>query len=152
MHAALGMVDPAGVGRGSGMGSTATRTSSRPQDRRSALRVARLTDFLVHCYLLGGETIMKLCVALSLSLAILIGAVKESQAISMCFEPSEPGCIAYKIGDWDENDFRLCKMEVERYLNQLSTWQDCVIDEADRNAKHAVNKFNCYAKGGTFCV
>ncbi len=93
---------------------------------------------------------MKRIAALSLCLA-LIGMAKGSAALNFCVEPREPSCISFKMGDWDDSDFRLCKMEVEGYLRDLSTWQDCVADDANARARKAVDKFNCYARGQSVC-
>jgi hypothetical protein len=92
---------------------------------------------------------MKFIAAFMLCLAALLGVAKGAEAY--CFEPSEPGCISFKVGDWSEGDFRLCKMEVEHYLSQLSNWQDCVVREANDRADKVVDKFNCYAKGQSVC-
>lgn len=94
---------------------------------------------------------MRLIIAALFGAAIIAIAAQKALAISFCDEPSQPACIAYKIGDWNDFQFSQCKSEVETYLKRLVDWQNCVADEADQAAKKAVNKFNCYAKGQQFC-
>jgi hypothetical protein len=99
---------------------------------------------------------LKTLVRFGLGLAIAAGI--PSVAFSYCIEPTEPGCISYKIAEWDDHDFERCRAEVAGFVREMSNWQDCIVSEVnrrvedgDRRAKHAIDKFNCYAEGSSVC-
>ena len=71
-----------------------------------------------------------------------------------CSEPSEPSCLRYGSGFSSRSEFDSCKWEVERYLREVSDYQQCLqneIEEASTEARKVVEKFNCYAEGQSFC-
>ena len=84
--------------------------------------------------------------------AALLGLSTAASAFGMCMEPQEAMCLRYKVGDWSERDFDLCRTEMKSYVDQLQRWQDCIVDEANDKAKSAVNRFNCYARRENFCI
>ncbi len=90
--------------------------------------------------------------AVAVFLLATTAAWRGADAISFCFEPTEPGCLSMKLGDWDDADFNLCRSEVERFLKALDDWQDCVARDAQVRAKKAVDRFNCYARAERYCL
>jgi hypothetical protein len=91
-------------------------------------------------------------IAMTVIAVTLVGNSAAATAFVFCSEPREPICLTMKIGDWDESDFDRCRMEVRSYIDELQRWQDCIVDDANARAKKAVDKFNCYAKGSSFCM
>jgi hypothetical protein len=70
-----------------------------------------------------------------------------------CIEPSKPFCL--DIGQPDD----WCRSEVEQFLAREKEFRDCLVDEANqrieeskRRSKQVVEKWNCYAKGNSFCL
>lgn len=73
-----------------------------------------------------------------------------ANANAMCFEPSEPFCLGY--GSFDgKYKFNSCRDSVEDYLEDLDEYTLCVINESKEKAEEAIEKFNCKARGETFC-
>lgn len=94
--------------------------------------------------------------------AVIAASTPKVSAAAMqslyCTEPSEPYCIdAYGTFE-DEFSFELCRGEMERYLQEVDRYTECIIDEAQREIEEArreadetVERFNCKAQGNTFC-
>lgn len=69
-----------------------------------------------------------------------------------CSEPSKPFCLDMgQTDDW-------CRSEVEQFLTREKEFRECLVDDANRRieeskrrARQAVEKWNCYAKGSSFC-
>ena len=78
----------------------------------------------------------------------------NAQAGYYCSEPSPPYCIdSYGTFD-DEWSFNRCKNEVESYLSEVASFQNCLADwhsAAGDEADAAIEKFNCKAQGNSFC-
>jgi hypothetical protein len=72
--------------------------------------------------------------------------------------PDPPSCITFLT----ERPFRdrveasICRSEVEGLKSNLARWAqheaDEALAEARRNADRAVERFNCHARGGKFCL
>lgn len=68
-----------------------------------------------------------------------------ARALDYCAEPSEPFCLSF--GERDE----YCRMEVERYLDDLETWVQCVAQAANDEAEAVIRKWNCKVDGNSYC-
>jgi len=90
-------------------------------------------------------------VAIALSLTMLSSS---AHAILFCSEPSPPYCID-SYGTFDNDwSFRSCKSEVENYLANVERYLDCLDSEkleTSRKANEVVERFNCKARGDSFC-
>jgi len=87
------------------------------------------------------------------------GAEKRAVAQYLyCTRPEPPYCIdAFGTFD-DDYSFNSCKNKMEQYLYEINSYIECVVSEADnetrdvrREANGAVERFNCKARGETFC-
>ncbi len=82
---------------------------------------------------------------------IFVSSVSPAGA-QWCSEPSKPFCLEMgQTDDW-------CRGEVEQFLTREKEFRDCLVDDANRRieeskrrARQAVEKWNCYAKGNSFC-
>jgi hypothetical protein len=92
---------------------------------------------------------------LSRAFALLALAIVTSispAGAQWCSEPSKPFCLDMgQTDDW-------CRSEVEQFLAREKEFRDCLVDEANqrieeskRRSKLVVEKWNCYAKGNSFC-
>lgn len=87
--------------------------------------------------------------------AILFGSVNASaQYFRRCSEPTTPFCIdSYGTFD-DEWSFRRCRSEVEAFVSVVQEFISCTRrnqQEAAEEADRIVERFNCKARGETFC-
>jgi len=88
---------------------------------------------------------------------------------SMCFEPTRPYCADSLGYSQSEYAFQSCRDEIERFSRNVNEYIQCKVDEAESEykkqlseikieavakrgeASRAIQRFNCYAKGGKFC-
>lgn len=88
---------------------------------------------------------------------------------SSCYEPDSPSCVNYMGTTKDEYSFQLCRDKVARFSSEVTEYIQCRLDEAEADYKEklgeikrdavnkrdesdrAIKRFNCYAKGGSFC-
>lgn len=85
-------------------------------------------------------------------LLLVIGT--PAHAFMFCSKPDAPYCID-GFGTYDsEWSFQSCKREVEAYLSAVDAYVQCLRDEqgtAISEADAAVERFNCKARGSSFC-
>jgi hypothetical protein len=92
--------------------------------------------------------------ALGIGLMLSAGCSTSASAILFCSKPTEPSCID-RFGTFsDEWSFNRCKSEVESYMSDATSYRSCLINEINSvksEVDTVVERFNCKAKGGTFC-
>lgn len=70
-----------------------------------------------------------------------------------CYKPTMPYCVEF--GNFNsKSDFEMCKMEVENYLRDLQEYIQCLedeINEAIEEQNEVIKKFNCKARGDSYC-
>jgi hypothetical protein len=86
--------------------------------------------------------------ALAAAIGLLVVTPRLAHAFGYCSEPQEPTCVQI----WSDSGFDLCKSQVQQYLGELDDWVQCISHEADDRAKKIVDRFNCHAKGSSFCM
>lgn len=93
---------------------------------------------------------------LTLAAAAMCLAVTYQPAPAMglfCTRPTAPSCPV--MGKFDSDwEFESCKSEMESYQDSIEHYFDCLNDEKSatvREYNEAVERFNCYARGGSFC-
>jgi hypothetical protein len=69
-----------------------------------------------------------------------------------CYEPDVPRCLGQSLdSEWA---FNSCRSAMERYVDEVNDYVRCLDraqDSAVRESNDAVRRFNCKAKGSTFC-
>lgn len=94
------------------------------------------------------------------SVFVLVTAlpIGEVSAYGFCSTPSEPSCINMLGISKDDFTFQMCRSELESYRQQVQSYIRCMVDEVNmekekqaRELDRAIDRFNCYAKGGTTC-
>lgn len=106
----------------------------------------------------------RLAIGVLLLAVLIFAAGQRTWAYDMmyyCTEPSEPDCI-----DWDHNfkdqfAFDMCRSEVESYVSEVESYISCLNDEISNIQSHqqetqgkageVIEKFNCHARGESFC-
>jgi hypothetical protein len=92
-------------------------------------------------------------------LAATLAAVTPSSAsayldLRRCYEPSEPTCVSDDFAFRSDWGFQSCRSQVERFRSEVEEYLDCQ-RRNQRSAIEALNatieRFNCRARGGTFC-
>lgn len=71
-----------------------------------------------------------------------------------CWRPDPPSCLDYYGTFEDDFSFENCKREMESYLDEVTTYQECLqkdINEIADEANEQIKKFNCKASGESFC-
>ena len=92
--------------------------------------------------------------ATAIALAMAMGTATQADANSWrtCSAPSEPYCVrGYYVGDFDSFG---CRFSVQRYLNEVEKYQQCLrdkIEESTEEANEVVDRFNCLASGYDYC-
>lgn len=96
--------------------------------------------------------------ATTTSFILSVWSASVSAEYLFCTKPSEPYCVG-SYGDFDEWSFQQCRDEVERYVKQVGSFRDCMADEvqrldaeAVRAADKTIERFNCKARGESFCL
>ncbi len=77
-----------------------------------------------------------------------------ANAVMFCSEPRIPTCLSLGMGFSNQSDFDMCKMEMTFYQKRVKEYRDCLdqeIQETINRYNKAVEKFNCYARGNSFC-
>lgn len=77
--------------------------------------------------------------------AVAAAFLAAPSAHAYCGEPSAPTCLSF--GDIDE----WCERSVRSYLDDLSTYAQCVVREAETAQRDTVRKWNCRVKGNSYC-
>lgn len=78
----------------------------------------------------------------------------SAEAMGFCSEPTKPYCVDQYGTFEDEWSFERCKSDVSTYVQQVRDYADCLEQErqdAIQAAQKAIERFNCKAKGDTFC-
>ncbi len=106
---------------------------------------------------------------LTIVLLLLLPGAAFSRFGSSCYEPDSPSCVNYMGMNKDEFSFQMCRDKVARFSNEVTEYVQCKLDEAEAEYKEkldeikrdavnkraesdrAIKRFNCYAKGGSFC-
>lgn len=95
---------------------------------------------------------------LTATAALFFWAGSASSEYVLCTKPSEPYCVS-SYGDFDEWSFRQCRMEVEHYMRELKDFRECITREVQRldmeavqEANETIDRFNCKARGESFCL
>lgn len=86
-------------------------------------------------------------------LAALLAATPAS-AQMFCSPPPQPYCIDTLGFSRDEFAFQSCRMDVERFQRQVREFVQCLDDERERairDLNRAIERFNCHARGESFC-
>jgi hypothetical protein len=81
-------------------------------------------------------------------------AAGPATAQMFCSPPREPSCIETLRWSRDEFAFQLCRMEVEAFRREVRDYLRCLADEGNRAIRdldRAIDRFNCHARGGSFC-
>lgn len=68
--------------------------------------------------------------------------------------PDVPSCLQTMSFSHDEFTFSMCRNEMVSYQSDIDSYLRCLKSEstdAVEEADEAVQKFNCYASGRTFC-
>lgn len=89
---------------------------------------------------------------------VLVGVLLATETYAFCYKPDPPYCIdAFGTfeSDWSFNN---CKSEVESYLSETDEYVSCIVRKAQRDSEEAqseaddtIERFNCKAKGNSFC-
>lgn len=74
-----------------------------------------------------------------------------------CTRPTAPSCPM--MGKFDSDwEFNSCKSEMESYQDSIERYFDCLNKDLNdeksatvREYNEAVERFNCYARGSSFC-
>ncbi len=91
---------------------------------------------------------------------VLATAMSAEQvgAYGFCSVPREPSCVDMMGISKDEFTFQMCRNELESYRRQVQSYIRCLIDEVaseredkTRKLNRAIDRFNCYAQGGSVC-
>ncbi len=86
---------------------------------------------------------------------IVVGATlgAEPALAQWCFEPTKPYCLGFGTPD------EMCRFSVDQYVQQERAFRQCVVDEANAKVEESrtrvnrvIEQWNCYARGGTFCL
>ena len=74
-------------------------------------------------------------------------------AMAYCSRPATPSCPV--LGKFDsEWEFNSCKSEMESYQSDVDSYVSCLSRESSSvidEYNEAVERFNCYARGSSFC-
>ena len=68
--------------------------------------------------------------------------------------PEPPSCLDTLYISMDDFSFKMCRSDMESYRRQVEDYLQCLHDEggeAVNELNSAVDKFNCYACGGSVC-
>jgi len=82
-------------------------------------------------------------------------SVPESAQAQHCVEPSAPYCIDGLLTFDDEWSFSSCRCEVERYVDQVVSFQYCLsnwYDQVGEEAERVIERFNCRTEGRVLCL
>ena len=93
-------------------------------------------------------------VAVALSAMAMIGPAAAGFGTMQptCFEPDPPWCLNGSLKS--EYEFESCRTQMEHYVREVNDYVRCLDraqDAAIRESNEAVRRFNCKAKGNTFC-
>lgn len=98
----------------------------------------------------GKGFIMKECFIILLLASFSV----PSYAYYYCHEPRPPSCPMFG-GFESDFEFQMCKVEVEQYVQSMEDYAQCeqrrIRDEAREKVDEVIERFNCHARGGTFC-
>jgi len=67
--------------------------------------------------------------------------------------PKAPSCVDDTL-KFSEMDFQMCRSDMESYTQKMKDYQLCLQAEAEdalKEEKKAIEKFNCKASGQDFC-
>ena len=73
---------------------------------------------------------------------LILSTVSPANAFSFCHEPQEPFCLRSSFEFDSPYEYKSCKQETERYLEELRNYQACVTREVQNKMDEAVNNFN----------
>lgn len=89
---------------------------------------------------------------------LFVWSGRASSEYLYCNKPDEPYCVN-SYGNFDEWSFRQCRMEVEHYMREIEDFRECITREVQRldmeavqEANETVDRFNCKARGESFCL
>jgi len=71
-----------------------------------------------------------------------------------CSKPTPPHCVRNSYTYEDDMNFQNCRSDLERYLDNVERYRECLIDKASAvrsEANQTVEEFNCRADGHEFC-
>ena len=87
------------------------------------------------------------------AMLLFVLMAQPASAIGYCSRPTAPSCpmMGKFNNDWE---FNSCKSEMNSYQNDVERYGDCLAQEQSaviREYNEAVERFNCYARGSSFC-
>lgn len=85
------------------------------------------------------------------TLAELAMASSSTQLSGYCYEPSEPYCVRQYGGFSSDYEYQDCRRSVERFQTDVQDYLSCVENAAVDSINEVVEKFNCRARGDTYC-
>lgn len=91
--------------------------------------------------------------AFSLAGAILLVG-SPANAAPYCNRPDPPSCVSMMSINLDEFSFNSCRRDVQSYRDEIEDYKRCLqndLADAIDEYSSTVRKFNCYAKGETYC-
>ena len=80
--------------------------------------------------------------------ALALPFASPALAYNFCSEPSPPSCARMFGAFYDESEFDLCRMQMQRYKTEVEDYSACLAraaDEAIEEYNLAVKKFNLRA-------
>jgi hypothetical protein len=84
---------------------------------------------------------------------VLVWLIQPAAAIGYCSRPTAPSCPM--MGKFDSDwEFNSCKSEMQSYQDDVERYGRCLAEEQAaviREFNEAVERFNCYARGSSFC-
>lgn len=90
----------------------------------------------------------------SLLMLYMSSTLASGQTYHSCFEPDPPSCID-RYGTFDDEwSFDRCRRDVESYVEEVSTFRDCLAqwhEAVGDEAAATIERFNCKARGESFC-
>ena len=82
---------------------------------------------------------------------VLILCVNQPAFAYYCHEPSEPYCLNGITDFSDDWSFRSCRNDVERYETDMADYVECHRKAALEKTNNVIEKFNCKARGDSYC-
>ena len=83
--------------------------------------------------------------------AVVSLMVFGEQALAYCSEPVEPSCIDMLSMSRDQFSVDMCRLEVESYISDMQSYVECVQRDASSKVDEQIDRYNCYARGESFC-
>jgi hypothetical protein len=91
-------------------------------------------------------------VMVALSATFMVGPAAGFAQQPGCYEPDPPWCLNSSLKT--DYEFDSCRSEMESYVREVNNYVRCLDraqDAAIRESNDAVRRFNCKAKGSSFC-